>query len=37
MPEVEPAAMHAWREGWWQGICVGLICGAAFAVVLLKV
>jgi hypothetical protein len=36
LPQVEAQAHYAWREGWWQGLPVGLVMGFALAVVLFK-
>lgn len=35
LPELDAAAHHAWREGWWQGFAVGLVMGVALVVVFL--
>jgi hypothetical protein len=35
LPELDVAANHAWREGWFQGITVGIVLGACLAVIFL--
>jgi hypothetical protein len=35
LPELDIAAHHAWREGWWQGLMVGIVSGIALAVIAL--
>jgi hypothetical protein len=36
LPAVDSTAHYAWLEGIRQGIALGIVLGAAFAVVLLK-
>lgn len=36
LPQVQRVEAHSWREGWWQGLPVGIVIGAALAVILLK-
>lgn len=36
LPQLEASANYAWREGWWQGLSIGLITGLGLAVILFK-
>jgi hypothetical protein len=36
LPQVDKVEAHSWREGWWQGLPVGVVIGFAAAVIFLK-
>lgn len=36
LPDVTRAEAQSWFAGWWYGIAVGAICGAAVGVLLAK-